>query len=67
MSTHPDDVYGSLDPVSRLRMDLQRGLANLQAGNPAQALQEEDPVALEPLPKVPMRTMASNTSLKQQR
>ena len=34
-------------------MDLQCGLANLQAGNPAQALQEKDPVALEPLPKVP--------------
>ena len=34
-------------------MDLQRGMANLQAGNPAQALQEEDPVALEPLPEVP--------------
>ena len=52
-STHPDDVYGSLDSVSRLRMYLQCGLANLQAENPAQALQEEDPVAPEPLPEVP--------------
>ena len=52
-STHPDNVYGSLDPVSHLQMDLQCGMANLQAGNPAQALQEEDPVALEPLPEVP--------------
>ena len=34
-------------------MDLRHGLANLQAENPAQALQEENPVALEPLPNVP--------------
>ena len=53
MSTHPDDVYGSLDPVSCLQMDLRHGMANLQAGNPAQASQEEHPVAPEPLPKVP--------------
>ena len=52
-STHPDDVYGFLDPVSHLQMDLQCGMANLQARNPAQALQEEDPVAPEPLPEVP--------------
>ena len=53
VSTHPDDVYGSLDPISHQQMDLQRGMANLQAGNPAQALQEDNPVAPEPLPKVP--------------
>ena len=52
-STHPDDVYGSLDPVSHLRMDLRRGMANLQAKNPAQALQEENLVAPESLPEVP--------------
>ena len=34
-------------------MDLRRGLANLPAENPARALQEEVPVAPEPLPKVP--------------
>ena len=34
-------------------MDLRHGLANLQAKNPVQALQEENPVAPEPLPKVP--------------
>ena len=53
MSTHPDDVYGSMDPVSRQRIDLRCGLANLPAENPALALQEEGPVAPEPLPKVP--------------
>ena len=42
-----------MDPVSHQQMDLQRGLANLQAKNPVQALQEENPVAPEPLPKVP--------------
>ena len=40
-----------MDPASHLQMDLRRGLANLQAGNPAQA-QQEVPVALEPLPEV---------------
>ena len=34
-------------------MDLRHGMANLQAKNSAQALQEEDPVAPEPLPEVP--------------
>ena len=42
-----------MDPVSHQQMDLRRGLANLQAENPVQALQEENPVAPEPLPKVP--------------
>ena len=51
-STHPDDVYGSMDPASCLRMDLRHGLANLQARNPAQASQEE-PVAPGPFPEVP--------------
>ena len=49
-STHPDDVYGSMDPTSRQRMDLRRGLTNLPAENPARAEQEE-PVAPEPLPE----------------
>ena len=52
-STHPDDVYGSLDPVSRQWIDLRCGFANLQAENPNQALQEENLVAPEPLPEVP--------------
>ena len=52
-STHPDNVYGSMDPVSHQQMDLRHGLASLQAKNPDQALQEENPVALEPLPEVP--------------
>ena len=51
-STHPDDVYGSMDPISHQQMDLRCGLANLPAKNPARAVQE-DPVALEPLPEVP--------------
>ena len=34
-STHPDDVYGSMDPISRQQMDLRRGLANLPAEDPA--------------------------------
>ena len=51
-STHPDDVYGSMDPISRQQMDLRHGLANLPAENPARAVQE-DLVALEPLPEVP--------------
>ena len=42
-----------MDPVSCQQMDLKHGLANLQAENPAQALQERNPVAPEPLPKVP--------------
>ena len=42
-----------MDPVSCQQMDLRHGLANLQAENPAQALQERNPVAPEPLPKVP--------------
>ena len=42
-----------MDPVSHQQIDLRRGLANLQAENPAQALQEENLVALEPLPEVP--------------
>ena len=53
VSTHPDDVYGSMDPDSCQQMDLRRGLADLQAENPAQALQEENLVAPEPLPEVP--------------
>ena len=42
-----------MDPVSRQQMDLRRGLANLPAENPAQALQEENLVAPELLPEVP--------------
>ena len=42
-----------MDPVSCQQMDLRRGLANLPAKNLAQALQEENLVALEPLPEVP--------------
>ena len=42
-----------MDPVSHQQMDLQPGLANLPAENPARALQEENPVAPEPLPEVP--------------
>ena len=41
-----------MDPISRQKMDLRRGLANLPAKNPARAVQE-DPVAPEPLPEVP--------------
>ena len=42
-----------MDPVSRQQMDLRHGLANLQAENPAQALQERNLVAPEPFPEVP--------------
>ena len=42
-----------MDPISPQCLDLQHGLENLQAENPAQALQEEDLVAPKPLPKVP--------------
>ena len=42
-----------MDPASCQQMDLRRGLANLPAKNPARALQEENLVAPEPLPKVP--------------
>ena len=42
-----------MDPVSYQQMDLQPGLANLPAENPARALQEENLVAPEPLPEVP--------------
>ena len=52
-STHPDDVYGSLDPVSCQQMDLRHGLANLPAENPARAVQEENTVAPEPLSEDP--------------
>ena len=41
-----------MDPVSRQQMDLRRGLANLPAETPAQAVQE-GPVAPEPLREVP--------------
>ena len=53
VSTHPDDVYGSMDPTSCQWMDLRRGLANLPAENPARAEREETPVAPELLPEVP--------------
>ena len=39
-----------MDPTSHQRMDLQRGLANLPAENPARAEREETPVAPELLP-----------------
>ena len=40
-----------MDPTSHQRMDLQRGLANLPAKNPARAEREETPVAPELLPE----------------
>ena len=40
-----------MDPVPHQQMDLRHGLANLQANDPDQALQEENLVAPEPLPE----------------
>ena len=53
-----------MDPVSCQQMDLRRGLANLPAKNPAQALQEEDLVAAEPLLEVPDEDYGLEYALK---
>ena len=47
-TSHPDDVYGQLDPTSRERMDL-RGWGRLTGDNPSQTRQGNDLVAPEPL------------------
>lgn len=40
-ATHPDDVYGSMDPTSRQQVDLRRGVRNInRAEDPAQPLQD---------------------------